>query len=87
MHRLIAEKIRNDPALVQRAIANLERWRSPLENPPWVQEWLEIVEGPLDRLLEFLVERSEKAVRLRQSSPFAGILTDEERKAILRPIR
>jgi hypothetical protein len=38
----------------------------------------------LSAILDVLRSRSEAATRLRQSSPFAGVLTSEERDAILR---
>lgn len=37
---------------------------------------------PVPDLLEFLVAPTERATRLRQSSPFVGILTSEERDAV-----
>lgn len=43
-------------------------------------EWRKILDTyPLPRLLNFLQSSSPRAVRLRQCSPFAAVLTDEER--------
>jgi len=43
--------------------------------------------SPVDQVTAFLVERSERATRLRQSSPFAGILTEAERRAVFESFR
>jgi len=49
-----------------------------------MQEWLDLINSSsLEQVLEFLVDDSENARRLRQSTPFAGILTQEERRRIL----
>ncbi|HZU90028.1 MAG TPA: hypothetical protein VE993_12290 [Stellaceae bacterium] len=45
-------------------------------------EWEHILNGPADQAALFLAEPSERATRLRQSSPFCGILTDAERRAL-----
>jgi hypothetical protein len=84
--RLIASKVRADPALVQRAHANLERWLRDCSerSRPALLEWHGLLASPLDELLSALTSPEERAVRLRQSSPFAGFLTPGERWAILR---
>jgi hypothetical protein len=89
LDRVIAGKIRANPILVQIALANIERW---LANPNYsesnrqaVLEWKRIiVNSSVEALLTLLESDSEEARRLRQSSPFCGILTLEERRSILR---
>jgi hypothetical protein len=83
MHRLIAAKVEANPALLDQARENLRRWQE-LEGCPKLAlaEWEQILGGPLGRVTEFLTDRSERAARLRQSSPFAGLLTEAEREAI-----
>ena len=82
--RAVAEKVRRDPSLLEKARGNLSRWKDRLH--PWpraLQEWEEILGHPsLDRILLLLVEDSEEGRRRRQSSPFTGILTPGERQAI-----
>lgn len=83
MHRLIAEKVRADPALLDKARENLRRWQKTEGSPSLtLAEWENILSGPAARVAQFLEERSERATRLRQSSPFAGILTEAERQTI-----
>lgn len=83
LHRLVAEKVVADPALLDKARGNMRRWQENHGSlSPALAEWDRILSGPADQVARFLVERSEKATRLRQSSPFTGILTEPERLAI-----
>jgi hypothetical protein len=83
MHRLIAEKVRANPALLDEARNNLRRWQEMDGSPVLtLAEWEGILRGNAAEVAAFLEERSERATRLRQSSPFAGILTEAERQAI-----
>jgi hypothetical protein len=83
LHQRVAEKMLDDPTLLERARGNVRRWQ---ENPDSLSlalvEWEQILTGTTDQVARFLVERSEKATRLRQSSPFTGILSEPERLAI-----
>ncbi|MDW8310234.1 MAG: hypothetical protein RMK20_12750 [Verrucomicrobiales bacterium] len=84
--RLTAAKVAANPELVARARATLQRWLgscSPRVRPVLL-EWQAVLDGPLDELLALLTATDERATRLRQSSPFAGILTPAERTAILK---
>jgi hypothetical protein len=83
MHRLIATKVRADPALLDKARENVRRWQASDGSPkPALAEWEQILDGTVNEVAEFLAERSERATRLRQSSPFAGLLTEAERGTI-----
>jgi hypothetical protein len=85
--RVIAEKLRADPFLLTRAQRTLERWLQQRRSatPRVLVEWHDILVGwPLDRILDLLTSADENARRLRQSSPFCGILTPEERLTILK---
>jgi len=62
---------------------NVRRWQEASENvSPALAEWAQILASPASQVLALLTERSARATRLRQSSPFAGILTEEERRAV-----
>lgn len=83
MHVRVAEKVAGDPELLDVARRNLHRWleRSP---QPALLEWKDLLDSlSLKELLDLLRSPDERAARLRQSSPFAGILTPEERRKIL----
>ena len=84
--RLIAAKLRAEPALVEKARGILARWleTGSARARPALLEWQRLLSGPLDELLVILEAADERATRLRQSSPFCGILTQEERFHIIR---
>ena len=85
LHAKIAEKLREQPALVSVADENLDRWERLRGRDPALDEWRTLLSAtPLPDLLRLLTEESENADRLRQSSPFAGILTEQERTAVFR---
>ena len=49
------------------------------------REWLDLIEQHIFKeVLSLLVDPSEEGNRLRQSTPFAGILSKAEREAITR---
>ncbi len=83
MHRLVARKLRADPALLDKARQNVRRWQEQDGSPRLaLAEWEQILHGSPREVANFITERSERATRLRQSSPFAGMLSEEERKVI-----
>ena len=83
LHRLVAAKLRADPAILNEARDNLLRWQKMDGSPVLpLSEWEKILSGTPSQVAAFLEERSERATRLRQSSPFAGILTEAERNAV-----
>ena len=81
MHAVIARKIERDPKLLLIARGNIERWRTQRgeQSPAWLSEWHEILDRPWENVAALITELSENSARLRQSSPFAGILTNQER--------
>lgn len=85
MCRLIAEKIRREPALFEKAKENLNRWKKRLN--PWprcYQEWEQIInDNSVEQVLEILLQDNDEGQRLRQSDPFVGIMTEKERLQIL----
>lgn len=83
LHRRVAERLRQDPSLLKVARANLERWLARDQAGDLaaesVREWQEILDTrSLEELCELLVSNDEDATRLRQSSPFAGVLSAAE---------
>lgn len=89
MHAVIARKIERNPALLEIARGNIERWRARQDSaaPAWLNEWHEILNQPWHDIAALITEPSENAARLRQSSPFAGILTNQERRRIYEAFR
>lgn len=90
MHAAIARKIEREPALLKKARDNLQRWRQ-LEahqpTPKWLKEWNALLKRPWSEIASLIIEPSERAARLRQSSPFAGLLSAVERQRIYEAFR
>jgi hypothetical protein len=84
MHCKIARKISKDQSLLAIPQRNLERWRQRASDEPskFIAEWQDILDEPWPGVMVFITGCSEKAMRLRQSSPFAGVLSARERKQI-----
>jgi hypothetical protein len=82
LHRAIAEKLRAQPALIEIARDNLDRWsRAGSRSQPYWDAWREILSRPLPEILDLLDEESEKMAAMRQATPFAGVLEPAERSA------
>ena len=80
--RCTALRLRQQPALLQIARDNLNRWSQQNINAPTLlrcyAEWRELLDHPLEEICAVLTSESEPAQRLRQNSPFAGILDARE---------
>lgn len=90
MHCLIARKITRDPRLLEVARRNLEAWkraRPAGERPRYLGEWERVLSRPWPQIAAFITASSEQAVRLRQSSPFAGVLDPTERRRVYEAFR
>ena len=87
-HRVIAERMLRQPEIREKALQRVQSWMaSGAEVPFYARRWAEILAGDLSSIAAFLTDRSELAFELRQSSPFAGVLTPQERWKIWREIR
>ena len=84
--RAVAARLRDDPALTERGRSTIARWLTTCSPQvmPALLEWEVALKGPLSEVLDLLTNTNERATRLRQSNPFAGLLTQRERSAILR---
>lgn len=84
MHAVIAARIEREPKLLDIARNNLRRWRARWKGgaPAWHREWCEILNRPWPEIAAILTEPSEEGARLRQSSPFVGVLSPTERRRI-----
>jgi hypothetical protein len=89
MHAVIARKIERDPTLLAIAHRNIERWSARWKDghPAWLKEWQEVLKKPWQHVAAIITEPSEHGARVRQSSPFAGVLTNEERWRIYEAFR
>ncbi len=85
MDRRIASRLPAHPEWIGRARQNLARWLETASNNarPTLLEWQAILDGPFEDLIEGLIGDDERCRRLRQSSPFCGMISREERTQIL----
>ena len=85
MHRLIAKKLRNHPELFvhcQEFLARCVATSSP-NSLHLLLVWQDLFAQGMEVALEMALGHSERATELRQSAPFVGVLTQEERLAFL----
>ena len=85
MARAIVKKIDQDPERkgLESARSACRHWN--LRRPsPAVSEWLEILKQPWIDIRLILLDEGERGKRLRQSSPFVGILSNRERWQLYR---
>jgi hypothetical protein len=81
-HRAVARRLDKD--IVVDARLRLRRWQEEGRiHPRWADEWTRILVLPLPQIARRISSDSEHARALRQSSPFAGALTEHERRRIL----
>lgn len=80
--RRVAVRLGQQPDLLRVAHDNLARWTRLNASAPSLlrcyQEWEEILKRPLEEICDLLSSDAEEARRLRQNSPFAGVLTARE---------
>lgn len=84
LHEAIAMKLLQNPKLAERALANLQVLRR--KNPsghPYHEAWENLLRGDRIRLLQTLTAPTEHAQAMRQESPFAGVLHQDERRRVL----
>ena len=86
--RAIALKIDGDPdhAGLRKAQETCSRWIS-IGAGVAAAEWQAILKRPWHEVRAVLLEDSEEGRRLRQSSPFCGVLSVRERTEIYRRFR
>lgn len=87
LHQAIAIKfVRNPFVLLATAAANLRRLRglhSDDTASEWLDRWQIVLDGGPGAVLDALTSPVDYAVRLRQMSPFAGVLSEVERRNVL----
>ena len=87
MHRKIADRLRADPdGVLEIAAQNLETQRAAdLEgtSSPYFDAWELLLYAPVDALVGVMTSMDQIARDLRQASPFAGVLTEEERLDVI----
>jgi hypothetical protein len=80
--RHVADRLRAQPELLAVARENLLRWSQRNAGAPSLlrcyAEWQDILARPLEEICGVLCAETAEGQRLRQNSPFAGILSPAE---------
>jgi hypothetical protein len=85
-HRAVARQLRRSTA--DDALVRVRSWRRAGRiDPRYADDWEEILTGPLPGIRKVLEGEDQLARDLRQSSPFAGLLSEAERRKIVAKIR
>jgi len=86
LHRAVSDRIRRRPDMLAVARENLRRWAEMNGFlSPALEEWREILDTRTpEEILRLLCDPGDEATRLRQSSPFGGVLSEPERLRILK---
>ena len=87
LHRALAGKVvANPPAVLAAAAINLRRLRRMHPEGrawEWLDRWDALLDEGVEAVLDALTSSAEYAVELRRTSPFAGILSEAERRTVL----
>ena len=88
LHRAVAGHVALDPdSALRSARDNAKRFlaRGPSSGSTrWLRRWLRLIDQGPEPVMEMLTSTSGIAREMRQNSPFAGVLTEPERIAVLR---
>jgi excisionase family DNA binding protein len=87
LHRAVAGRlVRHPDRVLARARWNLGRLREVHPHGMaawWLDRWQVVLDSGTEAVLDALTSRAPFAIELRQNSPFAGVLTEAERRDVL----
>ncbi len=87
LHRAIAGKVvANPPAVLAAAAINLRRLRRLHPEGrawEWLDRWDAVLDEGVEAVLDALTSSASFAVELRRNSPFAGVLSEAERRRVV----
>lgn len=83
----LADKLEAAPELLEIPVTNIHRWKQGgrLGDTSFLDRWLEMIlsarssDAGMEKLLDLLRYDGEQTRELKSCSPFAGVLTREER--------
>jgi hypothetical protein len=84
-HRAVARRLRRP--MVDEARHVLYRWKAQRRiDPRYAEQWETVLSSPLREIRRVLTDESPVGDDLRQNSPFAGLLSEPERRRILEEV-
>lgn len=91
LHRAVAGRLAIDTervmTIARENVALLTRIHPTGMTAHWLRRWQEVLDRGPDSVFEALTSSAGWAVELRQNTPFAGVLTDSDRTAVLASFR
>lgn len=81
--RRVAEELRSRPdEVLEQARGNIRRWKQRNADAPGLircyDEWLALLALPAEEICAILTAETDESQRLRQNSPFAGVIPFDE---------
>jgi hypothetical protein len=87
LHRTLLAKLLGDLGSVRPlAHRNIAKMRDVIRGPQahgWLDEWADLIDHPSQRLIDVFLNMDEHSIDMRQVSPFAGVLSQDERLAAI----
>jgi excisionase family DNA binding protein len=80
------ELVRDPETVLRRAHENLELLQAKHprgQGASWLRQWEKLLDGPVEDVLDVLTSQTPRARELRTNSPFAGVLSSEDREKVL----
>ncbi len=85
-HRVLAARLRRP--MVDDALRLLWKWQDAGRiDERYAAQWEQVLRSPLADVRRIISEDGRRARDLRQNSPFAGMLSEPERRRILAEVR
>ena len=85
-HRALAPRLRRP--MVEEARRRIQRWqRAGKIDPRHAEAWEDVLARPVSEIRKIIRADDQFARDLRQNSPFAGLLSEPERRRILETVR
>ena len=85
-HRALAPRLRRP--MLEEARSRIEQWeRAGKIDPRYARAWEDVLDKPVAEVRKVIRSDDQSARDLRQNSPFAGLLTEPERRKILETVR
>jgi hypothetical protein len=87
----VAAGLSTHPEWLALARTNIARWKERNADAPGLircyDEWAAILDRPVEQICAILTARTDEGQRLRQNTPFAGVLPPQEVWEIKRRLR
>ena len=81
-HRVVADRLSEE--MFEEARRRLRRWETSARiDPRWAAGWARVLAMPLSHVAKAISADTPHARELRQTSPFAGALSEQERRRLV----